>query len=72
MSGCYDCSAPTVAAVQVSLDGSTPVTVTNDNAVQINAGNGDTVSVMVTIADNTGADTMTFAGLYTNFGDYSR
>jgi len=67
-SGCYDCSAPIVTAVQVSLDGSTPVTVTNDNAVQINAGNGDTVSVMVTIADNTGADTLTFAGLYTNFG----
>ena len=66
---CYDCSAPTVTAVQVSLDGSTPITVTNDNAVQINAGNGDTVSVMVTIADNVGADTMTFAGLYTNFGD---
>jgi len=66
---CYDCSAPTVAAVQVSLDGSTPVTVTNDNPVQINAGNGDTVSVIVTVADNVGADTMTFAGLYTNFGD---
>ena len=66
---CYDCTAPTVTKVQVSLDGSTPVTVTNDNAVQINAGNGDTVSVMVTIADNVGADTMTFAGLYTNFGD---
>jgi hypothetical protein len=65
---CYDCSAPTVAKVQVSLDGSTPVTVTNDNAVQINAGNGDTVSVMVTVADNVGADRMTFAGLYTNFG----
>ena len=67
--GCYDCSAPIVTAVQVSLDGSTPVTVTNDNAVQINAGTGDTVSVIVTIADNTGADTLTFAGLYTNFGD---
>jgi len=67
--GCYDCSAPIVTAVQVSLDGSTPVTVTNDNVVQINAGNGDTVSVMVTIADNHGADTVTFAGLYTNFGD---
>ena len=66
---CYDCSAPTVAAVQVSLDGSTPVTVTNDNPVQINAGTGDTVSVIVTVADNVGADTMTFAGLYTNFGD---
>ena len=66
---CYDCSAPTVTAVQVSLDGSTPVTVTNDNPVQINAGTGDTVSVMVTVADNVGADTMTFAGLYTNFGD---
>jgi len=65
---CYDCSAPTVAAVQVSLDGSTPVTVTNDNPVQINAGIGDTVSVIVTAADNVGADTMTFAGLYTNFG----
>jgi hypothetical protein len=68
-SNCYDCSAPIVAAVQISLDGSTPVTVTNDNAVQINAGIGDTVSVIVTVADNVGADTMTFAGLYTNFGD---
>jgi hypothetical protein len=68
-SGCYDCSAPIVTDVQVSLDGSTPVTVTNDNVVQINAGNGDTVSIMVTVADNTGADTLTFAGLYTNFGD---
>ena len=68
-SNCYDCSAPTVSKVEVSLDGSTPVTVTDDNQVQINAGNGDTVSVMVTIADNVGADTMTFAGLYTNFGD---
>ena len=65
---CYDCSAPTVTEVQVSLDGSTPVTVTNDNAVQINAGTGDTVSVMVTVDDNAGADTLTFAGLYTNFG----
>ena len=65
---CYDCSAPIVTAVQVSLDGSTPVTVTDDNAVQINAGIGDTVSVMVTVADNVGADRMTFAGLYTNFG----
>ena len=65
---CYDCSAPIVTEVQVSLDGSTPITVTDDNEVQINAGNGDTVSVMVTIADNVGADTMTFAGLYTNFG----
>jgi len=68
-SHCYDCSAPSVAAVQISLDGSTPVTVTNDNPVQINAGTGDTVSVIVTIADNVGADTLTFAGLYTNFGD---
>ena len=65
---CYDCNAPTVTALQVSLDGSTPVTVTTDNPVQINAGNGDTVSVIVTVADNVGADTMTFAGLYTNFG----
>ena len=65
---CYDCTAPTVTEVQVSLDGSTPVTVNDDNSVQINAGNGDTVSVMVTIADNVGADTLAFAGLYTNFG----
>ena len=65
---CYDCSPPAVTAVQVSLDGSTPVTVTDDNPVQINAGTGDTVSVIVTVADNVGADTMTFAGLYTNFG----
>ena len=65
---CYDCSAPIVTAVQVSLDGSTPVTVTDDNPVQINAGTGDTVSVIITVADNVGADRMTFAGLYTNFG----
>ena len=65
---CYDCEAPTVSQVQVSLDSSTPVTVTDDNAVQINAGIGDTVSVMVTVADNMGAGSVPFAGLYTNFG----
>ena len=66
---CYDCAAPTVSAVQVSLDSSVPVTVNDDNAVQINAGIGDTVSVMVTVDDNMGAGSMPFAGLYTNFGD---
>mgnify|MGYP006098197399 CR=1 FL=1 len=66
---CYDCTAPTVSAVQVSLDSSIPVTVNDDNAVQINAGIGDTVSVMVTVDDNMGAGSMPFAGLYTNFGD---
>jgi len=66
---CFDCVAPVVTKVQISLDSSIPVTVTNDNAVHINAGIGDTVSVMVTVADNLGADSVPFAGLYTNFGD---
>jgi len=66
---CYDCKAPTVSKVQVSLDSSMPITVTDDNKVHINAGIGDTVSVMVTVADNLGADTIPFAGIYTNFGD---
>jgi hypothetical protein len=66
---CYDCAAPTVTEVQVSLDSSTPITVNDDNKVHINAGIDDTVSVMVTVADNLGADTIPFAGLYTNFGE---
>jgi hypothetical protein len=66
---CYDCSAPTVTDVKISLDSSIPVKVTDDNQVHINAGIDDTVSVMVTVADNLGADTVPFAGLYTNFGD---
>jgi len=66
---CYDCVAPTVTEVQVSLDSSTPITVNDDNKVLINAGIGDTVSVMVTVADNLGADTVPFAGIYTNFGE---
>ena len=66
---CYDCNAPTVTDVQVSLDSSIPIKVTNDNQVHINAGIDDTVTVMVTLADNLGADTIPFAGLYTNFGD---
>jgi hypothetical protein len=65
---CYDCAAPTVTDVKVSLDSSIPIKVTNDNQVHINAGIGDTVSVMVTVDDNLGADTIPFAGLYTNFG----
>ena len=65
---CYDCTPPTVTDIQVSLDSSIPITVTDDNHVNINAGIGDTVSVMVTVADNLGADTVPFAGLYTNFG----
>ena len=69
LENCYDCSAPIVTKVQVSLDSSTPITVTDDNSVQINAGLGDTVSVMVTVDDNMGADSIPFAGLYTNFGE---
>jgi hypothetical protein len=66
---CYDCQPPTVTKIQVSLDSSTPITITDNNPVQINAGIDDTVSVMVTVADNLGADTIPFAGLYTNFGE---
>jgi hypothetical protein len=66
---CYDCAAPIVTDVKVSLDSSIPITVTDDNQVHINAGIGDSVSVMVTVADNLGADTVPFAGIYTNFGD---
>jgi len=66
---CYDCAPPTVTDVKVSLDSSIPITVTDDNQVNINAGIGDSVSVMVTVADNLGADTVPFAGIYTNFGD---
>jgi hypothetical protein len=66
---CYDCIAPTVTDVKVSLDSSTPITVNDDNKVHINASIGDTVSVMVTVADNLGADTIPFAGIYTNFGN---
>jgi len=69
LEGCYDCSPPQVTEVQVSLDSSIPIKVTNDNQVHINAGIGDTVSVMVTVADNTGAADIPFAGLYTNFGE---
>ena len=66
---CYDCTPPTVTDVKVSLDSSIPIKVTDDNQVHINAGIGDSVSVMVTVADNLGADTVPFAGIYTNFGD---
>jgi len=66
---CYDCSAPTVSDVEISLDASIPIQITDDNKVNINAGIGDTVSVMFTVADNLGADTIPFAGLYTNFGE---
>jgi hypothetical protein len=66
---CYDCDAPIVTDVKVSLDSSSPITVNDDNKVHVNAGIGDTVSVMVTVADNLGADTIPFAGIYTNFGD---
>jgi hypothetical protein len=66
---CYDCEAPTVTKVQISLDSSTPITINDDNKVHVNAGIDDTVSVMVTVTDNIGADTISFAGLYTNFGE---
>jgi hypothetical protein len=66
---CYDCTKPVVTNVDVSLDSSIPITITDDNPVQINAGIGDTVSVMVTVDDNMGADSIPFAGLYTNFGE---
>jgi hypothetical protein len=66
---CYDCTPPTVTDVKIALDSGTPIKVTDDNKVNINAGIGDTVSVMVTVTDNLGADTIPFAGLYTNFGN---
>ena len=66
---CYDCNAPTVTDVKISLDSSVPITVTDDNKVHINAGIGDTVSVIVTVNDNLGGDTIPFAGLYTDFGN---
>ena len=69
ISSCFDCNAPTVTDVKISLDSSIPIKVTNDNQVHINAGIDDTVSVMVTVADNLGADTIPFAGIYTNFGN---
>ena len=69
VTNCYDCTAPTVSKVQVSLDSSTPITITNDNPVQINAAIGDVVTIMVTANDNLGADTIPFAGIYTNFGE---
>jgi len=66
---CYDCAAPTLTDVKVSLDSSIPIKITDENQVHINAAIGDTVSVMVTVDDNHGADTIPFAGLYTNFGE---
>jgi hypothetical protein len=66
---CYDCSAPKVSDVKISLDSSIPIKVTDDNKVHISAAIDDTVSVMVTVSDNLGADTIPFAGLYTNFGE---
>jgi hypothetical protein len=69
LDNCYDCSPPQVTKVQVSLDSSIPITVTNDNPVKINAGIGDTVTLMVTVADDSGAANIPFAGLYTNFGE---
>jgi hypothetical protein len=66
---CYDCSAPTITDIKISLDSSIPIKVTDDNQVHINAGIGDSVSVMVTVDDNLGADTIPFAGIYTNFGE---
>ena len=69
LDNCYDCSAPVVTKVQVSLDSSVPITITDNNPVQINAGLGDSVSIMVTVADNVGAASIPFAGLYTNFGE---
>ena len=56
---------PTVTDVKVSLDSSIPIKVTDENQVHINAGMGDSVSVMITVADNLGADTVPFAGIYT-------
>jgi hypothetical protein len=72
---CYDCSAPLVTKVEVSLESfsakvsGSPIPVTSANPVHVNAGLDDTVSVMVTVADNVGAADIPFAGLYTNFGD---
>jgi hypothetical protein len=66
---CYDCSAPTVVGIQLSTPNSNVIDISYDDAVDVTAEVGDTVTISVTYDDNKGAGSIPFAGIYTNFVD---
>jgi hypothetical protein len=65
--GCYDCSAPVITNVELSVPSANPMNISFDDPVHVNTEIGDTVSISVTINDNKGGASIPYAGLYTNF-----
>jgi hypothetical protein len=66
---CFDCLAPTVVGIQLSTPNSNVMDISYDDAVDVTAEVGDTVTISVTYDDNKGAASIPFAGIYTNFVD---
>ena len=67
---CFDCSAPTMSAIELSVDSSSsPIQISDDDSVTVGAEIGDTITIFLTLDDNKGAATIPFVGMYTNFED---
>jgi hypothetical protein len=66
---CFDCISPTITNVQLSTPNSNPMDISYDDAVDVTAEVGDTITISVTYDDNKGAASLPFAGIYTNFVD---
>jgi hypothetical protein len=66
---CFDCMAPTITNVEISVPSSNTVTVSADDPVHVTAEVGDTITIAVTYDDNKGAANIPYSGIYTNFVD---
>jgi hypothetical protein len=66
---CFDCKAPTITNIQLSVPSANPMDISADDAVHVTTEIGDTVTIAVTYSDNKGAASIPFAGIYTNFVD---
>ena len=66
---CFDCMAPTITNVQLSVPSSNTMDISADDPVHVTAEVGDSITIAVTYDDNKGAASIPYSGIYTNFVD---
>ena len=66
---CYDCRAPTITNIEISVPSSNTVNISADDPVHVTAEVGDSITIAVTYDDNKGAASIPYSGIYTNFVD---
>jgi len=66
---CFDCTAPTITNIALSVPSSNTVNISADDPVHVTAEVGDSITIAVTYDDNKGAGNIPYSGIYTNFVD---